>query len=541
MKRNISDILHNADDKTVRRIADSYTAADKKAAERIYHKALSRMDMADDDEVRGTDVVRRSPALHRVFLAAACLLVVCGAVFGIMKMKAPDRKPVDDSPVIVATGTTLTSDIIEDSTADTTHTVAVVTDEAAVETTDNLAHQTVTSGKTAVSTDNSENAVHETTRPAAGTTVRRTTDRAAAKTTAKTAAKTTDKTGTKTTTTAAATTTQVKPMSKNLTLKDVIELSKKKDALTWSDFTEYIYQDIGSGLYIWEFRINEGSGYTLWVGGVPPEKPLYIRLLRGINKKEYPATEGIDTKNGIDIRYDDVQSFINETQPDREYEGIIYLDDVLKLAKKGSALRIGDFREYSNYYNYFDPTRNMKFIVIDRSNWYLTVKKSESSDALAVCTLSDQTGGHSIDMTRNSYEDVLEAVNEWTFKEAILSAPVAGSLTMDDVIRLHNEKGKQLSPEDFAPYTYEDYSFNGDLIIKFRVTDGENWKLPKNEEVYLTLRLGYGRPLISATLHNADLSKCTDMINPLPYSGDGTATQFDLEMTLNSKKPWFCE
>ncbi|WP_173386022.1 hypothetical protein [Ruminococcus flavefaciens] len=541
MKRNISDILHNADDKTVRRIADSYTAADKKTSDRIYHKALSRMDMVDDDEVRGTDVVRRSPALHRVFLAAACLLVVCGAVFGIMKIKAPDRKPVDDSPVIVATGTTLTSDIIESSSADTTHTVAVVTDEAAVETTDNSDHQPVTSGKTAVSTDNSENAVLETTRPAAGTTVRRTTDRAAAKTTAKTAAKTTDKTGTKTTTTAAATTTQVKPMSKNLTLKDVIELSKKKDALTWSDFTGYIYQDIGSGLYIWEFRINEGSGYTVWVGGVPPEKPLYIRLLRGINKKEYPATEGIDTKNGIDIRYDDVQSFINETQPEREYEGIIYLDDVLKLAKKGSALRIGDFREFSNYYNYFDPTRNMKFIVIDRSNWYLTVKKSASSDALAVCTLSDQTGGHSIDMTRNSYEDVLEAVNEWTFKEAILSAPVAGSLTMDDVIRLHNEKGQQLSPEDFAPYTYEDYSFNGDLIIKFRVTDGENWKLPKNEEVYLTLRLGYGRPLISATLHNADLSKCTDMVNPLPYSGDGTATQFDLEKTLNSKKPWFCE
>ena len=541
MKRNISDILHNADDKTVRRIADSYTAADKKTSERIYRKALSRMDMADDDEVRGTDVVRRSPALHRVFLAAACIMVICGAVLGIMKMKAPDRKPVDDSPVIVATGTTLTSDIIESSSADTTHTVAVVTDEAAVETTDNSDHKPVTSGKTAVSTDNSENDVPETTRPAAGTTIRRTTDRAAAKTTAKTAAKTTDKTGTKTTTTAAATTTQVKPMSKNLTLKDVIELSKKKDALTWSDFTGYIYQDIGSGLYIWEFRINEGSGYTVWVGGVPPEKPLYIRLLRGINKKEYPATEGIDTKNGIDIRYDDVQSFINESQPEREYEGIIYLDDVLKLAKKGSALRIGDFREYSNYYNYFDPTRNMKFIVIDRSNWYLTVKKSASSDALAVCTLSDQTGGHSIDMTRNSYEDVLEAVNEWTFKEAILSAPVAGSLTMDDVIRLHNEKGQQLSPEDFAPYTYEDYSFNGDLIIKFRVTDGENWKLPKNEEVYLTLRLGYGRPLLSATLHNADLSKCTDMINPLPYSGSGTATQFDLEKTLNSKKPWFCE
>ena len=228
MKRNISDILHNADDKTVRRIADSYTAADKKTSQRIYRKALSRMDMADDDEVMGIDVVRRSPVLHRVFLAAACIMVICGAVFGIMKMKAPDRKPVDDTPVIMATATTVTSDIIENSSADTTHTVSVVTDEAAVETNDNPAHQPVTSGKTAVSTDNSENAVLETTRPAVGTTVRRTTDRAAAKTTAKTAAKTTDKTGTKTTTTAAATTTQVKPMSKNLTLKDVIELSKKK-------------------------------------------------------------------------------------------------------------------------------------------------------------------------------------------------------------------------------------------------------------------------------------------------------------------------
>ena len=444
MKRNISDILHNADDKSVRRIAESYNAADKKTSQRIYRKALSRMGMADDEEVMGIDVVLRSPVLHRVFLAAACIMVICGAVLGIMKMKAPDRKPVDDTPVIMATATTVVSDNIEDSTAGNTHTVAVVTDEAAVETTDNSDHQPVTSGKTAVSTDNSENDVPETTCPAAGTTARRTTDRATVKTTAKTSAKTTDRTGTKTTTTtAAATTTQVKPMSKNLTLKDVIELSKKKDDLTWSGFTGYIYQDIGSGLYIWEFRINEGSGYTLWVGGVPPEKPLYIKLFRGINKKEYPAMEGIDTKNGIDIRYDDVQSFINEIQPERE--------------------------------------------------------------------------------------------------EAILSAPVAGSLTMDDVIRLHNEKGQQLSPEDFAPYTYEDYSFNGDLIIKFRVTDGENWKLPKNEEVYLTLLLGYGRPLISATLHNADLSKCTDMVNPLPYSGDGTATQFDLEMTLNSKKPWFCE
>ena len=531
MKRNISDILHNADDDTVRRIAESYTAADKKTSERIYQKALSKMDMADNETVSGIDVVRRSPAIQRVFLAAACLLVVCGAVIGIMKMKAPDRKPVDDSPIIVATGTTVTSDIIENSTAETTNTVAVVTDYNISDTTERSSQQPSSSSIAAVVTDRNDIDITTTTR-APRTEERRTATTTTAKSTAKTDTATT---------TAAVTTTQVKPMSKNLTLNDVIELSKKKDALTWSDFTEYIYQDIGSGLYIWEFRINEGSGYTVLVGGVLNEKPNYIRLLRGINKKEYPATEGIDTKNFIDIRYDDVQSFINESQPEREYEGIIYLKDVLKLAKKGSDLRIDDFREYSNYYNYFDPTLNMKFIVMDKSNWYLTVKKSANSDALAVCTLSDHIGGNSIDIIRTPYETVRDEVNKWTFNEAITSSIAAGTLNMDDVIQLHNEKGPDLSPEDFAPYTYEGFSFNGSHILKYRVTDGANWKLPKNEEVYLTLVLGSGRSVLLAMLHNADVSKTTEMLNPLPYDGSGTATQFDLEMTLNSKKPWFCE
>jgi len=106
----------------------------------------------------------------------------------------------------------------------------------------------------------------------------------------------------------------IHPSGKHITLEDILNLSEKKDELTWSDFEEYEYEDIGSGLYIWEFKVKEGSeGYSLWVGGVPPTKPYYIKLFHGINESTYPGVKGIDTKNGIDIRYDDVWGFTHES------------------------------------------------------------------------------------------------------------------------------------------------------------------------------------------------------------------------------------
>ena len=82
-----------------------------------------------------------------------------------------------------------------------------------------------------------------------------------------------------------------------LTLDKVVELSEKGGDLTWSDFKHYEGKDIGSGLYIYVYDIDDIFG--LWIGGVPSEKPLYVRL----------ATKA-DRDNSIDIRTDDVKEFI---------------------------------------------------------------------------------------------------------------------------------------------------------------------------------------------------------------------------------------
>ena len=60
------------------------------------------------------------------------------------------------------------------------------------------------------------------------------------------------------------------------TLDKVVELSAKGEDLTWSDFERYESKDVGSGLYIYLYDIDDTFG--LWIGGVPSDKPIYMRL-----------------------------------------------------------------------------------------------------------------------------------------------------------------------------------------------------------------------------------------------------------------------
>jgi hypothetical protein len=82
-----------------------------------------------------------------------------------------------------------------------------------------------------------------------------------------------------------------------LTLEIVKKLSKKGDKLSWEDFQTYDSKDIGSGLYIKWYTIDDK--YELLIGGGSlKESPMYIYL------------ENKDTKKSIDIRHDDVNKFI---------------------------------------------------------------------------------------------------------------------------------------------------------------------------------------------------------------------------------------
>ena len=85
-----------------------------------------------------------------------------------------------------------------------------------------------------------------------------------------------------------------------LTLDDVIRLSKKNVGLTWEDFAPYKSIETGSGLYIRVYEIDET--FELWIGGGSPiGTPMYIYLARA---------DDLDTR--IDIRYGGVEEFIEE-------------------------------------------------------------------------------------------------------------------------------------------------------------------------------------------------------------------------------------
>lgn len=93
----------------------------------------------------------------------------------------------------------------------------------------------------------------------------------------------------------------IKGETKKLTMDIVMELAEKKDELSWDDFKPYDGSDvIGSGLYIYMYPID--NKYSILVGGGSlEEKPMYIYLSRCIEDKE----------NRIDIRYDNIEEYIN--------------------------------------------------------------------------------------------------------------------------------------------------------------------------------------------------------------------------------------
>lgn len=95
------------------------------------------------------------------------------------------------------------------------------------------------------------------------------------------------------------------PQWEELTIEKIKKLAKKGDALSWSDFEPYRHIDIGSGLYIYFYEIDEN--YCLVIGGGDTQtSPTYIRLVL----KPYDH-EFLDDKAYIEIRTENVDDFIN--------------------------------------------------------------------------------------------------------------------------------------------------------------------------------------------------------------------------------------
>lgn len=99
-----------------------------------------------------------------------------------------------------------------------------------------------------------------------------------------------------------------------LTLDTVAALSEKGNDLSWADFEQYLHEDVGSGLYIWHFEIDEI--FSLSVGGTLESKPMYIYLQARTGRSEKPmqpvhVDQQINDKiEEIDIRDEDVWAFV---------------------------------------------------------------------------------------------------------------------------------------------------------------------------------------------------------------------------------------
>lgn len=84
-----------------------------------------------------------------------------------------------------------------------------------------------------------------------------------------------------------------------LSVEKVMELSQKGNNLSWEDFEKYEGEEVGSGLYILVYEINDE--YYLMIGGPDKEEaPMYVRLVRSENKDDF-----------IDIRQENVEEFIH--------------------------------------------------------------------------------------------------------------------------------------------------------------------------------------------------------------------------------------
>ena len=97
----------------------------------------------------------------------------------------------------------------------------------------------------------------------------------------------------------------IEPHEEQLSLAEVRQLAEKGEDLSWDDFGQYKHKDIGSGLHVFLYDIDEN--YCLLIGGGDTQSaPLYIRLVFKASNSNF-----IDDGEYIDIRTESIEDFIN--------------------------------------------------------------------------------------------------------------------------------------------------------------------------------------------------------------------------------------
>lgn len=435
--KNISDILHDADDKTIENIADTYTAADKKAQKRIYAKSIEKLNIADEtSEAFIAEPARRSPARRSALIIAACFAVLGSAVAGLLKMKAPSPAPVDIQPVIAATATTLTgTDRAETTTETTAETVENSNESPKVNTSTDKNKAVVTTA---------DNSSKNTGTKRVQTTAANGTTSAKLPNNVKTTSKLIMTMTVKKTTAPTVTTTAPKANSdKHMTLAEIEEWERKNVPATLVRERAILNGEISANsprltLYDIQCMIGSYSDFRNIYSKIRDNQP-YPDVIggSGVTLIEYwidgsrndivlicPENESIFHITSADGKFYSDNAIREElyTEPrvttppvtlKPEFAGQMTIDEVLELAKNSNDLQFSNFRKYCSSPDYYD-TSHMKFRIINLGDWYLTLTANKDR-TIAVCSIVDNVGHHSVDICRTQYQEVLNSVNEWIY------------------------------------------------------------------------------------------------------------------------------
>lgn len=126
---------------------------------------------------------------------------------------------------------------------------------------------------------------------------------------------------------------------KYLTLDRILSLSKKED-LSWDDFDGYYSEDIGSGLMILRYDIQDDvyDNLYLLIGGTPGDIPMYFYL------------SSQNTERYIDIRTEDIEKFLDEIEKIKEKHVVVGIVAHIKEIRGDSMLVSSDTDEFPGAY-----------------------------------------------------------------------------------------------------------------------------------------------------------------------------------------------
>lgn len=257
--------------------------------------------------------------------------------------------------------------------------------------------------------------------------------------------------------------------SRRMTLEDVRTLAAKGKALTWEDLRPFEGEDVGSGLFVYRYPINDT--FILEArGGSLEEAPMSVLLLAADETDSFRPTVGYS----IDIRTEDIDAFVSAQANKVPF---------LTVTSNGRSVAAHPVILYERTWT--------EDGWLEADGAPAAAEMMEHPDRIPTVTLGDDFsvafgGGAVRKSSMNVYDEQFTPLRESWYGDTALHWLDPG--TYYCVIEVHGPLGRYISSED----AYEESAYS--CIFRLRVT--ENGTAPYTPEE--------AHDLVEARLHTFD-------------------------------------